>query len=151
MNKKLGLLIAIVCFLLSGGCGLKSSQSSVPQKQIEDDIKSQPIKTKTRIWDLNDKNVKSISCFSVNKDESKTSASNADLSVTVASMEQLNLNKMFYYTLYGKMLMHYKKDGDKWVLEKAEPQDFTSEETESSAEFEKFQQRVMPICAHKSS
>lgn len=151
MNKKTGLLMAAICFLLVGGCGLKGSQSSVPQNQIEDDIKSQPIKTKTRIWDFNPRDFKPISCFAVNQDESKISASNADLSVTVASMQKVNLNKMFYYTLYGKMLMHYKKDGDKWVLEKAEPQDFTSEETESSEEFEKFQQRVMPICAHKSS
>jgi hypothetical protein len=151
MNKKLNLLIATVCFLLLSGCSLVNTQSLVPRKQIEDDIKSQTIKTKTRSWDFNDKDFKPVSCFAVNNDESKTTASNADLSVTVASMQQVNLNKMFYYTLYGKMLMHYKKDGDKWILEKAEPQDFTSEETTSAEDFAKFQQKVAPICAHKSN
>lgn len=144
-------LIAIICFLSVIGCGFLSVKS-VPQKQIEDDLKRQPLKFKTANgtseWDFNDKSLKPILCFAVNTDESKISASNAELSVTVASWENIKIKDIWFYsTLYGKMLMRYKKEGDKWVLENAEPQDFTMEQPKSSEDFEKFVQRATPLCA----
>lgn len=154
MNKKHDLLIAVLCLFLVSGCGLFGNDSP-SREQIEADIKRQPLKVKvangTVEWDFNPRSYKPLSCFSINTGESKITATNADLSVTVASWSAVQItNKSFYSTLYGKMLMRYKKEGDKWILENAEPLNLTFEKPTNLEDFEKFVQRAMPICAGKS-
>jgi len=151
MNRKLNLLIVAICFLLISGCVL-TKNDDVPQKQIEADIERQPLKIKRSNgivdWDFNPKSYKPLSCFAVNKDESKISSSNAELSVTVASWQKSTIqDRSFYNTLYGKMLMRYKKDGDKWVLENAEQKEFTWESPDYPEDYDKFVQKAMPLCA----
>lgn len=154
MNKKYDPLIAILCLLLVSGCGLIGG-GSPSREQIEADIKRQPLNVKvangTIEWDFNPKSYKPLTCFAVDAGESKITASNAELSATVASWSAVQItNKWFYSTLYGKMLMRYKKEGDKWILDNAEQQNFTFEKPKNSEDFEKFVERAMPLCAGKS-
>lgn len=82
MNVKLNTLILVMCLLVVSGCGLLGNKG-VPKEQINDDIASKSVKVK----DGTDWYFKGDSqrCFAVIDDESKITASNADISVAVSS------------------------------------------------------------------
>ncbi len=142
MTKKPDLSLVTICFLLISGCGL-FSKSEVPRDQVDADIKRQTLEVKfgdeTVEWEFDNKLIKPLTCFAINTDGSKISELNADLSVTVASWRHVTIqDKPFYSTVYGKMLMRYGKEGDRWILENAEPQDITLEKPENGEAFKKF-------------
>jgi hypothetical protein len=143
MNIKLNALILVGCLSMVWGCGLLGSKG-VAKEQLNADIADKSVKVKDGTdWFFK---FDSERCFAVNDEESKITAANADISVTVASWREIGIDKyQFYRTVFGKVLLHYKNDGGKWVLESLEPKDLT-EKTLETEEFKKFLDIRMPIC-----
>lgn len=140
---KLNTLILAVCPLVLSSCGLMGTKG-VEKEQISTDIANRSVK-------LNDGTewffkLDSQRCFAVNDDESQITASGADISVTVSSWKETGTgNNELYRTVFGKMLLHYKKDGGKWILESVEPQDL-ADKTLETEEFKKFLDIQRPVC-----
>lgn len=140
---KINTLILAVCLFTLSGCGL-IGKNRVTNEQINADLNGKTVKFNggKDEWFFSDKEEK---CFLVNDKESKITDSNADVSLTVSSWRQSDLTKVFF-TVYGKMLMRYKTDGGKWVLESIEPRDATQESFSSPAEFKIFLDVHTPVC-----
>lgn len=149
MKKHSMLVIAFsIIFALGSaltGCGLLGSKT-IPKEQINADIANRSVKGKDGTdWTFK---FDSERCFVVNDDESQITTSNADISVTVSSWRESGSGKyQLYLTLFGKMMLHYKNDGGKWVLESIEPKDLTNKTLELE-EFKSFLDIKMPLCKY---
>ncbi len=49
--------------------------------------------------------------------------------------------------MFGKALLHYKKDGDKWTLESIEPKDASANTLDGDKAIE-FAKRSSPLCSY---
>lgn len=145
MKMKLTTLILTICSLVLCGCGLWGNKG-VTNEQINNDIANKSVKVKDGPdWYFGSNSER---CFAVNDDESKITTSNADLSVTVSSWRQSELKESpVYFTVFGKMMLHYKNEGGKWVLESIESIDLTRKSI-AQEEFPKFLDIVMPQCKY---
>ena len=134
------------------GCGLLGDKG-VPKEQINEDIAKNSVKVK--LTSLNQDTdwtfrFDSERCFSVNDVESKITDSTADISVTVSAWQEslpIAPDPTTYYTIFGKMLLHYKKDGGKWVLESIEPKDLIYNDL-NLEKFKKFVEIGQPQCRY---
>ena len=144
MKTKPGPLVVAILLFAVFGCGLFGNK--VPDKQIDEDLAKQKVKLKDNTeWGMAGVSER---CFMVNKDESKNTDSTADLSLTVSAWSEFEIeNVPRYSVVYGKMMMHYKKEGSKWVLASAESTDMAQKLLEMS-EFKKFLELQQPICKY---
>ena len=142
MNQK---LVEHPCLFLVTACGMFGKQV-VPKEQIEADLKTQIVDVQEgqeKKWIFEADNQR---CFSVVDNESKFTDSNADVMVNVGSWQEMTLgSKTTYLTVFGKMLMKYKKDKDKWVLDKIEAKDLISKNLEMD-QFKKWLDIQTPLC-----
>ncbi len=138
-------LMLTMCFLAVCGCGLFGGKG-VPKEQINTDIGSKKVRTSDDSdWFFGGDSQR---CFAVNDDETKITDSIADVSVTVASWRDMRLgNSALFTTVFGKLLLHYKMDGGKWVLETVEPKELI-QKTLEVGEFKKFVDIQTPICRY---
>lgn len=146
MKTKLYLITAITFCLPLIGCGLLGSKG-VPKEQVNSDLAVSKIKaqlgsdtSQQTDWDFKDD---SYRCFAPVDNETKIADTTADMMMNVSA---IRLNKSEDTSvLFGKMLLHYKKDGDKWKLESIEPKDVRTNEITGDA-FSKFLDLQMPLC-----
>ncbi len=81
-------------------------------------------------------------------DQTKYTATTGEVVVNVASWRDISIgNESIYRTVFGKMLLNYKKDGANWVLEKVTPQELI-EKTLEMDEFKKFVDIQTPLCKY---
>ena len=138
----------LVGLLMLAGCGMVGAKQSVPKEQIELDLKSKVVDVqegseKKWVFEADDQR-----CFAVIEPESKVTDSTADEMVNVASYQEMTLgSNTTYMTVFGKMLMKYKKENGKWVLDKIEPKDLMSKNLEMD-QFKKWLDIQMPVCKY---
>ncbi|MGH7784559.1 MAG: hypothetical protein ACREO5_12045, partial [Candidatus Binatia bacterium] len=87
-------------------------------------------------------------CFSVVDKESKSSDAGAEVMVSVSSYQDMSMDgdkKML--TVFGKMLMKYKKSGDKWTLDSIQPKDLITKSLEMD-QFKQWLDIQMPNCKY---
>ena len=131
------------CLLVGFGCGLLGKKS-VPKEQINADLNGKTVKFNgdSNQWYFSSDYER---CFTVNDQESKINDSNADLSVKVSSWYQSDVTKV-YFMVIGDMLMHYRKEGDKWALASIESKDLKFESSSEVDDFKKFLDKHTPVC-----
>ena len=90
-----------------------SPKTSVPKEQIDADIAKKIVDTqegteKKWVFEADDQR-----CFSVVDGESKATDAGADVMVNVSSYQEMSIGgDKTIITVFGKMLMKYKKNGD---------------------------------------
>ncbi len=141
---KIKLITTIGCLALSG-CGFFGSKG-VPKEQLNTDIGTRTVKTDSGSdWVFSGDSER---CFAVNDDETKITGSNADVTISVASWRDITLgSSALFRTAFGKMMLHYKMDGGKWILERVEPKELIDKTLEPE-EFKKFVDIQMPLCKY---
>jgi hypothetical protein len=140
MTKK---MILTMCLLMVSGCGL-IGHKGVSKEQINADLADKTVK----VAGLDGKWLfynKSERCFSVNDDESKLTDSSADVSITVSSWHE---SASVFFTVFGKMMLHYKMDGGKWVLQNIEPKELIQTGFSEQEKFKKFLEITTPQCQY---
>ena len=137
---------AIVCLSLFSGCGLLGG-GGVPKEQINTDLANSKIKAQRgndlkqqTDWEFKDD---SYRCFAPITDETKISDTTADMMMNVSAVRLVKSEDT--PTLFGKILLRYKKDGGNWKLETIEPKDVRTNEITGDA-FSKFIDLQMPLC-----
>jgi hypothetical protein len=122
---------AAVFLALVLGCGIIGG-TRVPNEQIDQDLAKVNAKYPAYTTELEWMFLfVTRRCFSINKDESQFTDTGAKISLTVAAWREnssyndpimrSNLSDLKpFETIFGKLLFHYKKDGDKWVFERFE-------------------------------
>jgi predicted small lipoprotein YifL len=146
MKTKLKVMILTICLSLLSGCGLLGNKG-VPKEQINSDLTGKTIKVRSAFgqsdWDFKDDFIR---CFAPTPNETKTTDSNVDTVIDISSMKYPTSSGASD-VMFGKVLLRYKKDGDKWTLESIEPKDVSSNrlEGEKSIEFAKLSS---PLCSH---
>jgi predicted small lipoprotein YifL len=144
MKTKLSVLILAMCLTLLSGCGLLGNKG-VPKEQINSDLAGKTIKVRSPLgessWDFKDDYIR---CFALTPNETKTTESNVDTVIDVSSMKYPTWTGVSE-VMFGKILLRYKKDGDKWTLESIEPKDASTNnlEGEKAVEFAKLS---APLC-----
>ena len=113
-------LIVIPTLLLVLGCGLLGGKSPVAKEQLDADIAKQTVNVDGGEWMFA---VDDIRCFEVVDKDVKTTDTTAEIPVMIGSFWEMTLTsgKQIYPTVLGRMVMHYKKNGDKWEFERADP------------------------------
>ena len=114
-------LMTAVCGLMLVGCGLSGNQV-VPKEQVNSDLAGKTIKARSVSGQI-DWNFKDdfLRCFSPTPNEGKVTESNADIMLDVSATKYPTDSGT--EVMFGKILLHYKKDGGKWTLESIEPKD----------------------------
>ena len=142
------LTAALLCLLLVLGCGMLSKKTSVPKEQIDADIAKKVVDTqegteKKWVFEADDQR-----CFSVVDGESKATDAGADVMVNVSSYQDMSMGgDQKVITVFGKMLMKYKKNGDKWTLDSIEPKDLITK-TLTMDQFKQWLDIQMPNCKY---
>ena len=139
-------LILAFCLLMLWGCGLLGGQGG-PKEQLNGDIDGKTIKAQrannmesTTEWNFKDD---SLRCFAPVDGETKITESNADVTLNISAVRLSGSSDT--PTLFGKILLHYKKDNGKWVLDNIEPKDVRTNEISGDA-FSKYVDLQMPLC-----
>lgn len=138
-------IISVACLLILCGCGLAGSKG-VPKEQLNADIGSKALTAADgKSWNFPGDTER---CFAVMDDQTKITAANADIMVSVGSWRDISIgNSNLYNTVYGKLHLQYKMDGGKWVLEKIEPVELINKTLETE-DFKKFVDIQMPLCKY---
>ena len=138
-------MILTISLLVLCGCGLTGSKG-VSKEQLNADIGRKSLTSADgKSWNFPGDMER---CFAVMDDQTKITAANADVMVTVGSWRDISIgNSNLYNTVYGKLRMLYKMDGGKWVLEKIEPVELIDKTLETE-EFKKFVDIQMPLCKY---
>jgi hypothetical protein len=142
------MMVAVCMMVVVGGCGMLATKQAVPKEQMDKDIATQVVDVqegieKKWIFEADDQR-----CFSVIDAESQSTDSSADVVVNVGSWQEFALGgKTTYLTVFGKMVMKYKKDNGKWVLDKIEPKDLISKNLEMD-QFKKWLDIQTPLCKY---
>jgi predicted small lipoprotein YifL len=146
MKTKSSVLILAMCLSLLSGCGLLGNQG-VPKEQINSDLMGKTIKVRSALgqsdWIFKDDYIR---CFAPSPKETKTTDSNADMVIDISSMKYPTPSGASD-VMFGKILLRYKKNGDKWTLESVEPKDASTNLLEGEKAIE-FARRSAPLCSH---
>ncbi|MBK9162505.1 MAG: hypothetical protein IPM21_01065 [Acidobacteria bacterium] len=140
-------LVAVV------GCKMFGTGNVVPNEQINADLSGKSVNITEGSYGGDNKftfREDYDRCFVVNEKESQISDSQATLSLTVTSWGSLNMKDLgldeVYNTVFGKLTMQYKKEGEKWVLQKLETKELMYKSLETE-QWKKFLDIAMPTCA----
>ncbi len=139
---------ALILVLVLMACGLLDSKSdSVSKEQINSDIGNHTVKvTGDNEWSFKGDSAR---CFEVVEQGSEISDSNANVLVTVAAWRESKIGDrvLFYPTIFGRMMLNYKKEGENWVLENIDPKDLTTKNLETE-EFKEWIDITTPTCKY---
>ena len=147
-KSTINLTVALLCMLLVLGCRMLSPKTSVPKEQIDADIAKKVVDTqegteKKWVFEADDQR-----CFSIVDGESKATDAGADVMVNVSSYQEMSIGgDTTIITVFGKMLMKYKKNGDKWTLDTIEPKDLITK-TLTMDQFKRWLDIQMPNCKY---
>lgn len=138
-------LILSLFLLITLGCGMLS-RSIVPKEQLNADLADKIIKVKRARggevdWDFKNDNFR---CFAPSGEKDTVTDTTADISLNVSSIVTSH-GSGAAPIMFGKILLHYKKDGDKWKLQSIEPKDTITNEI-TGDQFTKYINEQMPLC-----
>ena len=148
MNMKIVKMMSAVCLLMVGGCSLLGGGGGkISNEQISSDLA-----TKT----LNGKNDKSLDlsgkysshCFQVT--DSKFNGNTADIKLFLSATE-VETGGDGVKAVIGDVGLTYKKDGEKWTLNKVDSKDLDIKTFSVEEAISKFAPLAKPICASFSS
>lgn len=134
-----GILVLIACVL---GCGL-FGEKKIENAAINSDLDKQQLNVTegvSKTWDFSRDQAR---CFQVM--DSKYSGDTAQVTLTVASYYESEAVAGSIFTVFGKVLMNYKRDGNAWKLEKAESKELIQKILDAD-EFKKFLEIAAPVC-----
>lgn len=135
-----------MCLSLLSGCGLMADKC-VPKEQVNSDLAGKTIKVRSASgqsdWNFKDDYIR---CFAPLPNETKTTESGADAVVDISSMKYPTESGASD-VMFGKILLRYKKDGDKWTLESVEPKDASTNRLEGDKAIE-FARLSSSLCSH---
>ena len=146
-NPKKNIALTLACLLILAGCGMLA-KPSVPKEQIDADIAKNVVDTqegteKKWVFEADDQR-----CFSLVDNESKSTEGGADVMVNVSSYQDMSMDgDKKVITVFGKMLMKYKKNGDKWALESIQGKDLITK-TLTMDQFKQWLDIQMPNCKY---
>ena len=133
-----------LCLLMLSLCGLLGKKG-VPKEQVNADIGDKTISVK----DANDTEQQwrfkedSYRCFAPSDTPSKITESDDVIPINVSSIRLVDGEET--PVLFGEIVLHYKKDNGKWVLESIEPKDVRTKVLTGDA-FSKFLDLQKPLC-----
>lgn len=133
-------IVAMVCLT---GCGL-FGENKIENAIINADLDKQQLNVTegvSKTWDFSRDQSR---CFSVT--DSKFAGDTAQLTLTVASYYESEAVAGSVFTVFGKVLMNYKRSGNSWTLEKAESKELIQKILDED-EFKKFLDIAAPVCA----
>jgi hypothetical protein len=146
--------IAVVGLLLVGALGCsqltkKTAKDAVPKEQINQDLAVQKLPAAGGPeWDFSQD---SMRCFQLFEHNSTVSDSEVKLELSVAAIQGDMRAKLgsgsTLNTLFGKVRAIYKKQGDKWVVDKVSPIELSQKRLGEDA-FSKFFEITAPVCSY---
>jgi hypothetical protein len=133
-----------LCLLLLSFCGLMGKKG-VPKEQVNADLAERTISVKDasdieQQWTFKED---SYRCFAPSETPSKITESEDTIPINVSAVRLVSGEET--PVLFGEIVLHYKKDDDKWVLESIEPKDVRTKALTGDA-FSKFLDLQMPLC-----
>jgi hypothetical protein len=133
-----------LCLLMLSVCGLLGGKG-VPKEQVNADIGDKTISAK----DANDTEQQwrfkedSYRCFAPSDTPSKVTESDAVIPINISSIRLVDGEET--PVLFGEIVVHYKKDNGKWILESIEPKDVRTKGLTGDA-FSKLLDLQKPLC-----
>jgi hypothetical protein len=139
-------VILAIFVLLTGGCGLLGG-SKISNEQISSDLTTKTLDGKnSSTLDLSGKY--SSHCFQVT--ESKFNGDSAEIKLFLSGTEVMTGGDEIKVVI-GDVNLGYKKDGDKWKLDKVDSKDLDIKSMSMADTLTKFAPLSKPICAVFSS
>lgn len=142
MKTKVNLLMVFSFTLF--GCGMIAKHEvGIPKEQIDKDLTKQVVDVQKGLykqWSFAHDNER---CFTIVGADSRSTNSTVDVVVKVG-LSRENF-KPAYDTVFGTILMKYKKDGDSWILDKVEAIDLFSQLLEGD-KYKEWLDMQMPLC-----
>jgi hypothetical protein len=141
MKRKTDLAL---CLLMFSVCGLLGKKG-VPKEQVNADIGDKTITVKAaddteQEWRFKED---SYRCFAPSDTPSKITESDDVIPINVSSIRLVDGEET--PVLFGEIVLHYKKDDGKWVLERIEAKDVRTKALTGDA-FSKFLDLQKPLC-----
>jgi len=139
-----GMTNLALCLLMLSLCGLMGKKG-VPKEQVNADLAEKTISVKgpndtEEQWRFKDD---SYRCFAPSDTPSKITESDDVIPINVSAIRLVDGEDT--PVLFGEIVLHYKKDADKWVLESIEPKDVRTNVLTGDA-FSKFLDMQKPLC-----
>lgn len=146
-----GMTNLALCVLLFSFCGFLGKKG-VPKEQVNADLGDRTIAVKDagdieQQWRFKDD---SYRCFAPSDTPGTMTESENVIPINVSSIRLVEGEET--PVLFGEIVLHYKKDDDKWVLDRIEPKDVRTKALTGDA-FSKYLDLQMPLCnyfKHKS-
>lgn len=146
-----GMTNLALCVLLFSFCGFLGKKG-VPKEQVNADLGDRTIAVKDasdieQQWRFKDD---SYRCFAPSETPGTMTESENVIPINVSSIRLVEGEET--PVLFGEIVLHYKKDDDKWVLDRIEPKDVRTKALTGDA-FSKYLDLQMPLCnyfKHKS-
>jgi len=135
-----------LCVLLLSFCGLLGNKG-VPKEQVNSDLGDRTISVKDadgteQQWSFKED---SYRCFAPSDTPSKITESEDTIPINVSSVRLVEGEGT--PVLFGEIVLHYKKDNGKWVLESIEPKEVRTKVLTGDA-FSKYLDLQMPLCKY---
>jgi hypothetical protein len=133
-----------LCLLMLSFCGLMGKKG-VPKEQVNADLSERTISVKDasdteQQWSFKED---SYRCFAPSESPSKITESEDTIPINVSAVRLVSGEET--PVLFGEIVLHYKKNDDKWVLESIEPKDVRTKALTGDA-FSKYLDLQMPLC-----
>jgi hypothetical protein len=133
-----------LCVLMLSLCGLLGKKG-VPKEQVNSDLGDRTISVKDasdieQQWRFKED---SYRCFAPSDTPGKITESEDVIPINVSSIRLVEGEET--PVLFGEIVLHYKKDNGKWVLESIEPKDVRTKVLTGDA-FSKFLDLQKPLC-----
>lgn len=133
-----------LCLLMFSFCGLLGNKG-VPKAQVNNDIGGQTITVKDpngidQQWSFKDDTYR---CFAPGDTPAEITETEDVFPIKISSIRIASGEET--PVLFGEVVLHYKKNDDKWVLDKIEPKDVRTNALTGDA-FSKYLDLQMPLC-----
>ena len=138
------LLVLALSLLMLSGCSL-FGKKRVPKAQVNADLGESTINAKgpddtEQQWQFKDD---SYRCFAPSETPDNVTESEAVIPINISSIRLADGDST--PVLFGEIVLHYKKEDDKWVLESIEPKDVRTNALTGDG-FSKFLDLQKPLC-----
>ena len=135
-----------LCVLMLSLCGLLGNKG-VPKDQVNTDLGGKTISVKDandteQQWSFKDDTYR---CFAPSETPSKITETEDVIPINISSIRIAEGEET--PVLFGEIVLHYKKDNGKWVLESIEPKDVRAKALTGDA-FSKYLDLQMPLCKY---
>lgn len=147
MRHKFTILICLITL----GCGM-FAKSGVPKELIDADLAEKVVDVQEgpqKDWFFKDDATR---CFDLSNEETKITDTTADITIIVASWQDLSSSRKYtltppYLTVFGRILLKYTKNNGKWELQSVEPKDLITKGLEKD-QFKKWLEVQTSLCRY---